>query len=124
MVWIFFNDVGTRDVGRHEIGRELDAAELQAERLRDGADKQRLRRSGKAGDQAMAADEQRDQNLIEHFLLADDDPADLLDDFRLGLLEANECAASVPTESSDVTTGNGWVIAFIGTTPATASAQV
>ena len=32
---------------------------------------------GKPGDQAMAADEQRDQNLVEHLLLADDDLADL-----------------------------------------------
>ena len=45
---------------------------------------------GKSGDQAMAADEQRDQYLFEHFFLADDDLPDLLDDFALGLLEAGD----------------------------------
>ena len=35
---------------------------------------------GKPGDQAVAADKQRDQNLIEHFFLADDHLADLRQD--------------------------------------------
>ncbi len=74
---IFFDDVRAGDVGGHQVRRELDALEVQAERLRDGAHHQRLRRAGQAGDQAMAADEQRDENLVEHFLLADDDLADL-----------------------------------------------
>ena len=49
----------------------------QAERLGNRADHERLRRAGQAGDQAMAADKQRDQNLVEHFLLSDDHLADL-----------------------------------------------
>src|SRR5206468_5412805 len=77
---LFFDDVGTRHVRRHEIGSELDAPELEAKRLSNRSDKQRLRGSWKAGDEAMTADEQRDQNLVEHLFLADDRTADLLDD--------------------------------------------
>ncbi len=61
-------------------GRELDAPELEAERLRDGAHHQRLGGAGHAGDQAVAADEERDQDLVEHLLLADDDLAHLRED--------------------------------------------
>ena len=74
---IFLDDVRAGDVRGHQVRRELDALEHQAQRLRDGADHQRLGRAGQAGDQAMAADKQRDQNLVEHFLLSDDDLADL-----------------------------------------------
>ena len=77
---IFLDDVGAGDVRRHQVGRELDALEDQAERLRDGADHQRLRRAGQAGDQAVAADEERDQDLVEHFVLPDDDLAHLRED--------------------------------------------
>ena len=73
-----------------KIGGELNAAELQAERLGDGSNKQCFRGSGKTGDQAVAADEQRDQNLFEHFFLTDDHTPDLLDDVALGLLEAHD----------------------------------
>ncbi len=77
---IFFDDVRAGDVRGHQVRRELDALEIQAKRLRDGADHQRLRGAGKAGDQAMAADEQRDENLVEHFFLPDDHLADLGED--------------------------------------------
>ena len=74
---IFLDDVRAGDVGRHQVGRELNALEGQAQRLRNGADHQRLRRARQAGDQAMAADEERNENLVEHFFLADDHLADL-----------------------------------------------
>ncbi len=61
------------DVRRHQVGRELDALELEMENLRDGFHEQRLGQAGRAGDQAMAAGEQRDQDLLDDFLLADDD---------------------------------------------------
>ena len=61
------------DVRGHEVGRELDALELQVENLRDGFDEQRLGQSRRAGDEAMAAGKKRDQHLLDHFLLADDD---------------------------------------------------
>ncbi len=80
---VLFDDVGAGDVGRHQIGRELDALEHQPQRLRQGANQQRLGGSGQAGDQAVAADEQRDQHLLDHFVLADDHFADFADDAAL-----------------------------------------
>ena len=93
---IFLDDVRAGDVRGHQVRRELDALENQAERLRNRADHQRLRRAGKARDQAVAADEQRDENLIEHFVLADDDLADLREDAVAHRLESDRCASSVP----------------------------
>ena len=61
------------DVGGHEVGRELDALELEMKDLRDGFHEQRLGQAGRAGDQAMPAGKQRDEQLLDHVLLADDD---------------------------------------------------
>ena len=69
---VFFDNVGAGDVGGHQVRRELDAFERQPQRLRNGAHHQRLGGAGQAGDQAMAADKQRGQNLVQHLLLADD----------------------------------------------------
>ena len=44
------------------------------------ADHQRLRRARQPGDEAVAADEQRDEDLLEHVLLADDDLVHLRED--------------------------------------------
>ena len=74
---LFVEDLGAGDVGRHQVRRELDPLERQIEDLRDGLDQQRLGQSGHAGDQAMAAGEQRHQHLVDDFVLADDDLADL-----------------------------------------------
>ena len=74
---VLFDDVGAGDVARHQVGCELDALEHQAEGLRQGAHQQRLGGAGQAGDQAVAAHEQRDHHLLEHLLLADDHAAHL-----------------------------------------------
>jgi hypothetical protein len=81
---IFLNDVRAGDVRRHQVRRELDAVELEVEDLRQRPDQQRLRQSGHADDQAVAADEQRQQNLVHHLLLADDQLAELANDLLLG----------------------------------------
>ena len=47
----------------------------KAEHVGHGAHQQRLGRAGQAGDQAVAADEQADPHLFNHFVLADDDTA-------------------------------------------------
>ena len=75
---IVLNDFGAGDVGRHQVGRELDALERHVERLRQRADHQasspgRERRPSSAWLTA----EDRHQQLVEHFFLADDDLADL-----------------------------------------------
>ena len=55
---------------------------------------------GRAGDQAVAADEQRDHDLLEHFVLADDHPADLGDDVVPHFLES--CDAVLQLGGIDV----------------------
>ena len=85
---VFFNDVGSRDVGRHQVGRELDAAEAQAQGVGDGAHHQRLGGARHAGHQAMAADKERDQHLLQHILLAHDHLAHLLHDSVAHVVEA------------------------------------
>ncbi len=51
----------------------MDALKFQMKNLRDGFDEQRLGQTRRAGDQAMSAGKERDENLLDHFLLADDD---------------------------------------------------
>ncbi len=65
----------------------------EAERVGDGAHHQCFRRARHAGQQAMAADEDGDQDLVEHFLLADDHLAHLLAGFPRAPRESARCAA-------------------------------
>ena len=84
---LFLNDVGAGDVGRHQVRRELDALEHQAERLGQRPHQQRLGRSRQAGDQAVAAHEQRDHHLFDDLFLSDNDLADFAHDAALDFLE-------------------------------------
>ena len=61
------------EVGRHEVGGELDAAEAAAEDGGERAHGQRLGEAGHALEQHVAAGEQRDEQALEHRVLADDD---------------------------------------------------
>ena len=70
---VFLNDVRPGDVGRHQVGRELDARELQLEHPRQGVNEQRLRQARHTDDQAVAADEERQQHFVDRRLLTDDD---------------------------------------------------
>ena len=72
MAGVFLDDVGAGDVGRHQVGRELDAVELQLEHLRQRRDQQRLGQARDADDQAVAADEQRQQHQLDDVVLPDD----------------------------------------------------
>jgi hypothetical protein len=63
------------DVRRHQVGRELNPLEIEIEDVGDRLDQQRLRQAGHAGDEAMAAREERNQHLLDDFVLADDDLA-------------------------------------------------
>ena len=71
-----FEDLRAGDVGGHEIGRELDAVEAEVEDIGHGFHQQRLRQTGCASDQAVAARDQGDEHLIHDILLANDDLAD------------------------------------------------
>ena len=75
---ILFDDLRADDVGRHQVRRELDAVELEMHRLRERLDQQRLRQPGHAAQQAVAAGEERDQDLLDDRLLADDRAAQLV----------------------------------------------
>ena len=85
---VFLNHFGAGDVGRHQVGRELDAVELERQRVGQRADQQRLGQPGHADQQAMAAGEQRDEQLLDHFVLADDALADFVGDAAVGFAEA------------------------------------
>ena len=50
---------------------------VEIEDLGERLDQQRLRQAGHAGDQAVAAGEERDQHLLDDLVLADDDLAQL-----------------------------------------------
>ena len=78
--------VGAGDVGRHEVRRELDAGKVAAEHARERAHEQRLRDAGHAFNQRVVAGENRDQRLVHHLALADDDFADFLSGARQGVL--------------------------------------
>ena len=84
---VFLDDLGAGDVGRHQVGRELDAVELQRQRIGQRADHQRLGQARHADQQAVAAGEDRDQQLLDHVALADDDLGELVGDAAVGLVE-------------------------------------
>ena len=69
----FLEDLGAGDVGGHQVGGELDALELEVKDLGDGFHEQGLGEAGSAGDQAMAAGEEGDEDLLDDVFLADDD---------------------------------------------------
>ena len=91
---IVLNDVGTGDVRRHQIGGELNAIELQVEDIGESLDDQGLGETGYTGDDAIAADQNRQQDLLEDLVLADDPLLDLAEHLIVPL--------SQPIRESDV----------------------
>jgi hypothetical protein len=88
---ILLDHLGAEDVRRHQVGRELDAAELQVDGVGECLDQQRLGQPRHAAQQAMAAGEERGQDLLDDRVLADDhlpqlplQGADQLRGFRQG----------------------------------------
>ena len=77
---VFLDDVRAGDVRGHQVGRELDAAERQIHGARERANHRRLREAGHAFEQAVAAGEHGDDELLDDLLLADDELAHLLGD--------------------------------------------
>ena len=61
----------------HEVGGELEAGERAADDVGERRHGERLRQTGNALDQAVAAGEQADHRPLDHAVLADDDPLDL-----------------------------------------------
>ena len=83
---VLLDDLGAGDVAGHQVGRELDALERQVQRLGQRADQQRLGQARHAFQQGVAAGEDGDQHLLDHFVLADDDLGQLVADAVVGLL--------------------------------------
>jgi hypothetical protein len=89
---VLLDDVRACNVRRHEVRRELNARELEVHDLRDRVDKQRLRETWHAHDQAVAADEEREQDLFDDVLLTDDQLMQLADDPLAAVLHlVREC---------------------------------
>ena len=63
---VLLEDLGAGDVRGHQVGRELDAVEGQVQRIGQRADHQRLGQAGHADQQAVAAGEDGDQQLLDH----------------------------------------------------------
>ena len=81
---ILVEHLGAGDVAGHQVGRELDPVEFQRERLRQRVHHQGLGEAGHAFENAVAAGEDGDQELIDDLVLPDDLPADLLADLVVG----------------------------------------
>ncbi len=79
---ILVQDLGAGDVRRHEVRGELDALEVQVQDVGERLDEERLRQPRHAGDQAVAAGEQRDEHLLDDLVLPDDDLAELGENAR------------------------------------------
>ena len=77
---LLVQDFRAGDVGGHQIRRELNPLERQVQNACDRLDEQRLRQTGHARDQAVAAGEERHQHLVDDRVLADDHLADLRED--------------------------------------------
>ena len=72
-------DVGPGDVRRHQVGRELDPLEADVEDLGERADHQGLGQARHAHQEDVPPGEDRGEDLLDHFVLADDDLAQLGD---------------------------------------------
>ena len=68
---VLLDDVGARDVGGHQVGGELNPVEREREHAGEGVDHQRLGQAGHSLEQIVTAGEDRDQEFVQHFALAD-----------------------------------------------------
>ena len=109
------------DVGGHQVGRELNAVEPQVDGLGQLLDEQRLGQARHAAQQAVPAGQERDQDLADDALLADDrlgqlafEPAGHLRDALEREWRSALAARSRPEVRSDMTV---WSVPTAGTTP-------
>ena len=70
------------------LRRELNALELELEQSGDGFDEQRFRQPRRTGDQAMAAGDEAENQLLNHVALADDDFAEFSFEAHAARLQA------------------------------------
>ena len=79
---LFVEDFSACDVRGHQVGCELDSFELELENVGERSDEQRLGQTGNARDQTVTARKERDQHLLDDFILPDDDLSQLGEDAR------------------------------------------
>ena len=73
-------DPGPDEVARHEVRGELDPPERGVEDVGEGLDREGLGEARDALEEEVAAGEEGDEHPLEHRVLADDHPADLVQD--------------------------------------------
>ena len=73
-------DTRPDEIARDKIRGELDPPERGVEDVGKGLDRQGLRETRDAFEEEVAAREQGDEHPLEHRVLADDDPPDLVED--------------------------------------------
>src|SRR4051794_36374979 len=88
-------DPDADEVAGHEVRGELDPAERGVEDVGQGLDRQGLGEARNALEEEMAARQQGDEDPLEHGVLADDDPADLVQDRLGGLPGVDEAVDAV-----------------------------
>jgi hypothetical protein len=94
-VAIVLNNLGAGNVRRHQIGSELDAIELERQRFSERSHKQRLGKTRDPHEQAMAACEQRDQQLLHDVMLPHDGFRELVPQMSEGFMELGDSASIV-----------------------------
>ncbi len=72
----FLQHLGADNVGRHQVGGELNAARFEAEHQAHGLHQFGLRQAGQTDEQRVPARKHRDQRLLDHALLSENDLAD------------------------------------------------
>ena len=72
--------LGAENIGRHQIRGALDALVVEAEDRAQCLDQPRLGEAGHADQQRVAAGQERDQGLLDHLALTENDLADALAD--------------------------------------------
>ncbi len=65
-----FQNFGSGNVGGHQVRRKLNATKIKMEDLRDASHQQCFGKSWCPRDQTMCAREQANEQLLDHFLLA------------------------------------------------------
>ena len=77
---IFLDEICSGNVRGHQVRRELNPRELQVEHARERVNEERFGEPWHADDEAVAADEERQQHLGDDVLLPDDQLAQLDED--------------------------------------------
>src|SRR5688572_19186591 len=107
---VFLNDVGPGDVGGHQVRRELYALEHEPKGLGNRAHHQGLGRARQTGNEAMAAYEQRCENLVQDVFLSNDHLANLRQDTVPYGLEPLDALLQLCRFNAGLCNGRHWII--------------